>query len=115
MHEKGATVVKRCKENGYLWQPDEGWSAYAGLSGDVEILQWLRARHVPWNNRPVVNAVESGHLDVVRWYHANGGGLEGVSRGAATRHFIGMPKRCYANGVVEEALYGAADGNSVLE
>ena len=35
--------------------------------GDLEILQWAREHHCPWDKTTCESAAEGGHLEVLRW------------------------------------------------
>lgn len=104
------------KEDGYLWQPDETWCAAAAHVGSLPLLQWLRAKHVPWDYRTPKYAVEGGHLDVFRWCHSQGCAIEGVDVWAAHRGDIRMLTWCRDNGVVfTEFTHDAAADIGIME
>jgi len=97
----GLTVIEWMKADGYLWQPDESWCAIAGMSGDVLLLQWLRGNSVPWDYKTVLNAAESGHMDVLRWCNSNGHERVDITGYvAADRDDIGMLTWCRDVGIV---------------
>lgn len=97
----GLTVIEWMKADGCLWQPDESWCAIAGMSGDVLLLQWLRGNSVPWDYKTVLNAAESGHMDVLRWCNSNGHERVDITGYvAADRDDIGMLTWCRDVGIV---------------
>ena len=89
------------KADGYLWQPDESWCAIAGMSGDVLLLQWFRGNSVPWDYNTVLNAAESGHMDMLRWGNSNGHERVDITGYvAADQDDIGMLIWCRDVGIV---------------
>ena len=59
-------------EEGYQFVMDEWMCIGAARNGKLAALQWLRARHCPWNAWTVVNAAIGGHLHVIVWARAEG-------------------------------------------
>ena len=45
---------------------------YAAGSGQLEVLQWLRANDCPWDEKTCSQAACVGHLEVLQWARANG-------------------------------------------
>lgn len=45
---------------------------YAARSGNLEMLQWLRANGCPWDKETTLAAAEGGHLEILQWAHAMG-------------------------------------------
>ena len=41
-------------------------------SGNLELMQWLRAEGCPWDHDTCCNAVNKGHVEVLRWARENG-------------------------------------------
>lgn len=39
----------------------------AAEGGHLDVLQWLRQRHCPWNDMVTYSAAVRGHLDLLRW------------------------------------------------
>jgi uncharacterized protein YciI len=49
---------------------------YASSKGHVEVLRWCHAQGCPWNEGDCVRAATlNGHLDVLKWVLANGNRL----------------------------------------
>ena len=44
----------------------------AADSGYLEMLQWLRSKRCPWNERTFEAAALSGHLEILQWLHNQG-------------------------------------------
>ena len=44
----------------------------AAMSGNLELVQWLRAEGCPWDHLVCDFAVDTGHVEVLRWAHQNG-------------------------------------------
>lgn len=77
-------IVKRAATHGQIhvldWLVDEDYSLRmdewaclgAARHGQLAALQWLRARHCPWNAWCIVYAAMGGHLHVIEWARANG-------------------------------------------
>ena len=51
---------------------DEEVMRWAARSGNLELVQWLRAEGCPWNRRTCYWAVMEGHVEVLRWVRQNG-------------------------------------------
>ncbi len=47
-------------------------TASAAHSGNLELLQWLRANGCAWDADTCSNAARNGHLHVLKWARANG-------------------------------------------
>ena len=45
---------------------------YAARGGHLEVLQWAREHHCPWNESTCQHAAAGGHLEVLRWARENG-------------------------------------------
>jgi len=79
-----ADFVEECAKRGYMslieWaaansrlrNEEEDVCGVAAEYGQLETLQWLRARGFPWDYRTAHRAIRHGHLSVVQWCHANG-------------------------------------------
>ena len=44
----------------------------AAISGNLELVRWLRGKGCPWNLWTCNLAVGSGHVEVLRWARENG-------------------------------------------
>ncbi len=44
----------------------------AAKSGHLALLQWLREKNCPWDERTSAKATQGGHLAVLQWARANG-------------------------------------------
>ena len=42
------------------------------MSGNLELVQWLRAEGCPWEWGTCYGAVDQGHVEVLRWARENG-------------------------------------------
>jgi hypothetical protein len=65
------SAVQRLQRGGRLSRK-EGLCEAAARSGQLEVLQWLRANSCPWDGFTCALAVEDGHLEVRQWLLANG-------------------------------------------
>ena len=59
-------AMKKCSEE------KERFCAEMALNGNVELLQFLRAKGCPWNWRTCFSAAKNGHLECLRYAHENG-------------------------------------------
>ena len=59
----------------------------AALSGNLELVQWLRAEGYPWDLRTCYAAAHFGHLEVLRWARENGCEWDAVTRDEAALRF----------------------------
>jgi len=74
------TSVERlawAKANGCHWgAPDwfgsDNPCAHAAAGGHLQVLQWARAHHCPWNEKTSHAAAVGGHLEVLQWARAHG-------------------------------------------
>ena len=60
----------RCGEGGVAM--NEAVMGCAAGSGDLELVQWLRAEGCPWNWRTCSEAVDQGRVEMLRWVRENG-------------------------------------------
>ena len=63
-------MLQWLRERGCPW--DERTCAAAACGGHLALLRWARANGCPWDDRTCVQAAQEGHLEVLRWAHANG-------------------------------------------
>ena len=57
----------------------------AARSGQLEMLQWLRANDCPWDIETCTSAAVHGHFEVLQWLRANGCPWDASTYGMATR------------------------------
>ena len=51
---------------------DENMMSKAAMSGNLELVQWLRANGCPWDYATCTWAINRGHVPVLRWLRENG-------------------------------------------
>ena len=51
---------------------NEGVMAWAAMSGNLELVRWLRGEGCPWNMWTCAHASWRSHLEILRWLRANG-------------------------------------------
>jgi hypothetical protein len=45
----------------------------AAAGGHLQVLQWARERHCPWDENAIrTNAASRGHVDMLRWLDEQG-------------------------------------------
>ena len=64
------SAVQRLQRGGRLSRK-EGLCEAAARSGQLEVLQWLRANDCPWDKYTCAHAAGGGHLEVLQWLRAN--------------------------------------------
>ncbi len=50
----------------------KGVTAAAAGSGNLELLQWLRANGCAWGDTTCATAAQHGHLHILKWARVNG-------------------------------------------
>ena len=86
---------------------------WAAGEGNLEVLQWLRARGCEWDWETCARAAEGGHLEVLQWARANGCEWDPWTCGSAARGgHLDVLKWLRENGCEwdEETCAGAAEG-----
>ena len=74
-------LVQWLRAEGCPW--DGAACAEAAYGGNLELLRWLRGEGCPWNWNTCFWAVNQGHLEVLRWARENGCSLSAESRDQA--------------------------------
>ena len=69
-HSGNLDLVQWLRAEGCKW--DVRTSAAAAWRGKLEVLQWLRANGCPWNHWVCLDAVDNSHVEVLRWARENG-------------------------------------------
>ena len=62
---------------------DKRLMANAAMSGNLELIQWLRGEGCPWDYLTCFNAVNKGHVEVLRWARENGCPWDAIDRDRA--------------------------------
>jgi len=63
-------VLQYCRELGCPW--DEKTTAYAAASGNVEVLRWAHGQRCHWDERTCAYAAGSGNLETLCWARQQG-------------------------------------------
>ena len=63
-------LVQWLRREGCDWNVDA--CMWAAGRGHLGVLQWLRANGCPWNWHTCSYAIDEGHVEVLRWARANG-------------------------------------------
>ena len=74
-------LVQWLRANGCDWCDHACGEAAEG--GHLEVLQWLRANGCPWHRDTCYFAVDKGHVEVLRWARENGCPWTAVDRDQA--------------------------------
>ena len=69
-HSGNLDLVQWLRAEGCKW--DVRVSAAAAWRGKLEVLQWLRANGCPWHGGTCHHAVDQGHVELLRWARENG-------------------------------------------
>ena len=72
-------VLRWARENGCEWDAMD----QAALGGKLGLVQPLRGEGCPWNKWTCFQAVEQGHVKVLRWARENGCEWDAATRGRA--------------------------------
>ena len=72
-HGHGELVKWLCGEGGFAASLMEAsLMDRAAGSGNLELVQWLRANGCPWDYVTCHYAIDKGHVEVLRWARENG-------------------------------------------
>ena len=70
LYGHGKLVGWLCGEGGFAMDEDVMWRA--AISGNLELVQWLRAEGCPWDSDTCFQAVLYGRMEVLHWVRENG-------------------------------------------
>jgi len=98
-------VLNWARANHCPW--DEHTRAFAGRNGHLELLKWARANQRPRNEMPCASAAENGHLQSLKWARANGCPWKEKTLYSLLFGYVGV---CTMNAVLcDPLIYGTMD------
>lgn len=63
-------ILKFLRANGCMW--NEETCSMAALNGHLDVLKWARDNNCNWDHNTCTNAAQNGHFEVLKWAKHNG-------------------------------------------